>query len=152
MPVGTPNQSPWSFSSTALLDTSVTDGDSARQLLATLVRSTDDWARDSEQEQPVTSVPPTEVTADESAGQIPVQILQVAAFLQAFLDLASEGNAALIEEIRRTRPGTLRDLRTEAMDPQVLSNLFVDFGIMAERLAQQHAANHPIENVEDDSS
>ena len=102
MPVGTPNQSPWSFSSTALLDTSVTDGDSARQLLATLVRSTDDWARDSEQEQPVTSVPPTEVTADESAGQIPVQILQVAAFLQAFLDLASEGNAALIEEIRRT--------------------------------------------------
>ena len=106
----------------------------------------------SEQEQPVTSVPPTEVTADESAGQIPVQILQVAAFLQAFLDLASEGNAALIEEIRRTRPGTLRFLRTEAMDPQVLSNLFVDFGIMAERLAQQHAANHPIENVEDDSS
>ena len=107
----------------------------------------------SEQEQPVTSVPPTEVTADESAGQIPVQILQVAAFLQAFLDLASEGNAALIEEIqiRRTRPGTLRFLRTEAMDPQVLSNLFVDFGIMAERLAQQHAANHPIENVEDDS-
>ena len=137
----------------ALLDTSVTDGDSARQLLATLVRSTDDRARDSEQEQPVTSVPPTEVTADESAGQIPVQILQVAAFLQAFLDLASEGNAALIEEIqiRRTRPGTLRFLRTEAMDPQVLSNLFVDFGIMAERLAQQHAANHPIENVEDDS-
>ena len=96
--------------------------------------------------------PSTEVTADVSAGQIPVQILQVATFLQAFLDLASEGNTALIEEIRRTRPGTVRDLRTEAMDPQVLSNLFVDFGIMAERLTQQHAANHPIENVDDDSS
>ena len=70
-----------------------------------------------EQEQPVPPEPSTEVTADVSAGQIPVQILQVATFLQAFLDLASEGNTALIEEIRRTRPGTVRDLRTEAMDP-----------------------------------
>ena len=106
----------------------------------------------SEQDQPVTPVPPTEVTADESAGRIPVQILQVATFLQSFLDFASEGNAPLVEEIRRTRPGTLRDLRTEGIDPRALSNLFVDFGMMAERLAQQHAANHPIENVDDDSS
>ena len=110
----------------------------------------------SEQEQTVTPLPPTEVTVDESAGQIPVKILlQVAWFLQAFnLEFSSEGNAALIEDIRRTRPGTLRDLRTEAIDPRALSNLFVDFGIMAERLAQQHAANQPIEIVEqeDDSS
>ena len=105
-----------------------------------------------EQEQPVPPEPSTEVTADVSAGQIPVQILQVATFLQSFLDIASEGNAPLVEEIRRTRPGTLRDLRTEGIDPLALSNLFVDFGIMANRLAQQYAANHPIENVDDDSS
>ena len=108
----------------------------------------------SEQEQTVTPLPPTEVTVDESAGQIPLKILQVAWFLQAFLEFSSEGNAALIEEIRRARPGTLRDLRTKAIGPRALSNLFVDFGIMAERLAQQHAANQPIETVEqeDDSS
>ena len=76
----------------------------------------------------------------------------MATFLQSFLEIASEGNAALIEDIRRTRPGTLRDLRTEGIDPLALSNLFVDFGIMANRLAQQYAANHPIENVDDDSS
>ena len=105
-----------------------------------------------EQDQHVTPVPSTAGTADESAGQIPVQILQVATFLQSFLEIASEGNAALVEEIRRTRPGTLRDLRTEGVDPLALSNLFVDFGIMANRLAQQYAANHPIENVDDDSS
>ena len=105
-----------------------------------------------EQDQHVTPVPSTAVTANESAGQIPVQILQVATFLQSFLEIASEGNAALVEEIRRTRPGTLRDLRTEGIDPLALSNLFVDFGIMANRLAQQYAAKHPIENVDDDSS
>ena len=53
-----------------------------------------------------------------------------------------------------TRIGTLRDLRTEGVDHRALANLCVDFGIMAHRLAQQHAANRPIENVEqeDDSS
>ena len=108
----------------------------------------------SEQEQTVTPLPSNEVTFNESAAQIPVQILQVAWFLQAFLEYSREGNAALIEEIQRTRPGTLRDLRAEGIDQRALANLFVDFGIMAQRLAQQHAANHPIETVEqeDDSS
>ena len=105
-----------------------------------------------EQDQHATPVPSTTVTANDSAGQIPVQILQVATFLQSFLEIPSEGNAALIEEIRRTRPGTLRDLRTEGIDPVALSNLFVDFGIMANRLAQQYAATRPIEPVDDDSS
>ena len=105
-----------------------------------------------EQDQHATPVPSTTATANDSAGQIPVQILQVATFLQSFLEIASEGNAALIEEIRRTRPGTLRDLRTEGIDPVALSNLFVDFGIMANRLAQQYAATRPIEPVDDDSS
>ena len=59
-----------------------------------------------EQDQHATPVPSTTATANDSAGQIPVQILQVATFLQSFLEIASEGNAALIEEIRRTRPGT----------------------------------------------
>ena len=74
-------------------------------------------------------------------------------FLNAFIQL-SRGNAALVHEIQRTRIGTLRDLRAEGVDHRALANLCVDLGIMAQRLAQQHAANRPIENVEqeDDSS
>ena len=108
----------------------------------------------SEQEQIVTPTPPNPVTLNGSDGQIPYQILQVAWFLKAFIELSREGNAALIEEIQRTRPGTLRDLRTEGVDHRASANLCVDFGIMAHRLAQQNAANHPIETVEqdDDSS
>ena len=108
----------------------------------------------SEQEQTATPPPPTPVTHTLTEVQIPVQVLQVAWFLNAFIELSREGNAALVDEIQRTRIGTLRDLRTEGVDHRALADLCVDFGIMAHRLAQQHAANRPIENVEqeDDSS
>ena len=100
--------------------------------------------------------PPTTVTHNliESDVQILVQVLQVAWFLNAFIELHKEGNAELVREIQRTRIGTIRDLRTDRLDHRALANLCVDLGIMANRLAQQQAASQAIESVErdDDSS
>ena len=96
--------------------------------------------------------PPTPVThtLTESDVQIPVQVLQVAWFLNAFIELHKEGNAALVREIQRTRIGTLRDLQTDRVDHRALANLCVDLGIMANRVAQQQAASQAIESSEPD--
>ena len=96
------------------------------------------WAN-TEQEQMATSPPPTSGTAPETETQIPVQILQVAWLLNSIIEVHSEGNAALVHEIRNTQPGTLRDLHSDRVDPAALANLCVNLGIMTNRLVQQHA-------------
>ena len=117
---------------------------SARQLLALLVRE------NPEQPQPSNPAEPTPTDSDE---QIPVQILQVAWFLNAFIDQHKEVNAPLIQEIQRARIGHLRDLKTDRVDHAALATLCADLGIMAHRLAQQQAASQAIEvSPRDDDS
>ena len=57
---------------------------------------------ETEQEQP--SPPPTSGSVPETEAQIPVQILQVAWFLNSVIEANREGNTALIHEIRNTTP------------------------------------------------
>ena len=94
-----------------------------------------------EQEQTTTSSPPTSGTVPETETQIPVQILQVAWFLNSIIEAHSEGNAAWVHEIRNTTPGTLRDLQADRVDHAALVNLSLNLGIMINRLVQQHDPN-----------
>ena len=79
-----------------------------------------------------------------------VQVLQVAWLLTSIIEPHREGHPALIQEIMNTRPGTLRDLQTDRVDHGALADLCINFGIMANRLAQQHAANQLIHISEPD--
>ena len=96
----------------------------------------------SEQSQPSTPADPTLTDSDH---QIPFQILQVAWFLNALIDQHKEVNAQLIHEIQQTRIGHRRDLTTDRVNHAALATLSAELSIMANMLAQQHAANQEIE-------
>ena len=104
----------------------------------------------SEQSQPSTPADPTLIDPDH---QIPVQILQVAWFLSALINQHPEVNAPLIHEIQQARIGHRRDLKTDRVDHAALATLCADLSIMANMLAQQHAANQEIEaSLQEDDS
>ena len=96
---------------------------------------------------------PADPTLIDPDHQIPVQILQVAWFLSALINQHPEVNAQLIHEIQQTRIGHRRDLTTDRVDHAALATLSAELSIMANVLAQQHAANQEIEASpqEDDS-
>ena len=97
-----------------------------------------------EQEQ-TTFPPPTSGPPPETETQIPVQILQVAWLLNSIMEAQSEGNAALVHEIRSTPPGTLRDLHLDRVDHAALVHLSMNLAIMTNRLVQQHDPNSPLQ-------
>ena len=82
--------------------------------------------------------------------QIPVKVLQVAWLLTSIIEIHREGHPALVQEIMNTRPGTLRDLQADRVDHGALADLCVNFGIMANMLAQQQAANQLVHISEQD--
>ena len=86
-------------------------------------------------------------TEDNQTPQIPNQILQVAWFLTALINMNQDTNARLIQELPEMPIGHLRDLHTDRLDHESLSNLSAHLGILANMLAQQQAVSQPSNSI-----
>ena len=95
---------------------------------------------------------PVAAPATDPDPQIPVQILQVAWFLQALINENPDMNAQLIHELQKGHVGQVGDLHQDRADPAALATLCAELSILANMLAQQYAANQEIEELpqEDD--
>ena len=82
--------------------------------------------------------------------QVPVQILQVAWFLNALLSENTEAAAGLIQQIQQNPIGQLRDLRNDRVDHESLATLCAELGIVASMLSQQQAASQEIAELSHD--
>ena len=104
----------------------------------------------SEQSQHVDSEVPAPTDPNQT---LPVQILQLACFLNGVMNENPIENAQLIREIEQTPPGQFRDFSRNPVDHNALANLATQLAILAHMLAQRHAAGQEIAEtpVEDDN-
>ena len=60
------------------------------------------------------------------------------------------GNEGLIQDLQATPTGRLTDLNGQNLDRETLSHLSAQLGILANILAQSHAARQEIADIPDD--
>ena len=88
------------------------------------------------------------VTGADTA--IPTPILQTGWLLHTLVETFKDEHPALDRLISQTRPGTLRDLRSDQIDHEALSNLCVSLGILASQLSRDHTTNLEIHAPDDE--
>ena len=86
------------------------------------------------------------------APQIPTQILQLAWLLLSVIQQNPIENAGLLQDLATMPQGRLQDLNGSNLDRNTLSHLSSQLAIMANMLAQSHAAGQEIPDIPDDDS